>query len=109
MPFISSLLLILCSLDLLFTVISLEFYAATEANPILNFYLEKYTVYGLIFVKLFLTICSLALFEAAFRLSTVSPSRRKTIIVKYSAAFTVAAYLLIFFFGNLILNKILPP
>ena len=73
MSIYGSVLLCLCSIDLLFTTIGIQAGYCTEYNPFLLWYLGITGIYGLIVIKLFLNSCSLFAVEMAYRYRIGNP------------------------------------
>ena len=96
----NAIFLLICSLDLLFTVYVLEFFHGAELNPILNYYYLQGGIYGLIFAKIFFTI------KTFFLISQVNrrfPSRpRKQYVIAYRAV--ICLYIIALMAANLFIN-----
>ena len=59
-------ILLVCTFDLLFTTIAVEFFSAKEYHFLLFPYFKSAGIYGLLLIKLFFNACSLFLLERVY-------------------------------------------
>ncbi|PIQ66424.1 MAG: hypothetical protein COV96_01400 [Candidatus Zambryskibacteria bacterium CG11_big_fil_rev_8_21_14_0_20_42_18] len=90
-------LMLVCLLDLGITLALVTMGIAVEANPLLNYYLEKWGSAGLVISKMWFVLIPIFVLEAGPR---VCPSARIHIVRYYN--FVIWAYMTLFVSGNLI-------